>query len=338
MPKECEKKISMNNSIVSIVVPIYNIEKYINRCVQSLIHQTYEGLQIILVNDGSTDSSGQKCEELRKLDNRIEVYHKPNGGLSDARNYGMKKCHGEYLFFIDGDDYLPTSAIERLVRLIRETDSDIAIGNMVRTSRESDDYNHDERVQTRIMNSTEALIDMLYCDDFSTSACGKLVKKQLFDGIEFPLRKFSEDLFTIYKVILQSKRVSYINSTVYYYYYRMEGSLVVSDYSEKHIEAIEAVEQIESSVDLENNEMVRAIYTQYINVIFDIASRNPSVKQFQNNKIQNNLREKRMSVLLNNRAPSRLRLFSAATFFGNRFCLFLVKMYYRFKWTKGKNK
>ncbi|MBQ5852329.1 MAG: glycosyltransferase family 2 protein, partial [Lachnospiraceae bacterium] len=101
--------------MISIVVPVYNVEKYLERCVDSLINQTYENIEILLIDDGSKDNSGQMCDEYANKDSRITVYHKENGGLSDARNYGMDRAKGEYIIFIDSDDYVEPNMMEFLI-------------------------------------------------------------------------------------------------------------------------------------------------------------------------------------------------------------------------------
>ena len=105
---------------ISIVVPVYNVEQYLEKCVNSIINQTYKNLEIILVDDGATDSSGNMCDELAKSDNRIKVYHKENGGLSDARNYGVERATGEYIGFVDSDDYIDSEMYEKLYEAIKK--------------------------------------------------------------------------------------------------------------------------------------------------------------------------------------------------------------------------
>ena len=151
----------------------------------------------------------------------------------------------------------------------------------------------------------------------------KLFKRKLFEGIEFPYGKFSEDLFTIYKTILKSRSITYIGFDGYFYYYRDEGSIVVSGYKKKHLEALDAVDDIEESVKGKGR-FDNALSTQYINVIYDIAARNPLLSEFRNKRIQNNLKAHRMSVLKDSNAPKRLRGFAAISLLGNRIVLKVV--------------
>ena len=117
----------MNKELISIVVPVYNVEKYLDKCVKSIINQTYDYLQIILVDDGSKDNSGKLCDLWEQRDRRIITKHKDNGGLSDARNYGVKFAEGKYVMFVDSDDIISEYIVEYLMKLIYETNSDISI-------------------------------------------------------------------------------------------------------------------------------------------------------------------------------------------------------------------
>lgn len=234
-------------SLVSVVVPIYNVESYLKECVDSILFQTYKNIEVILVDDESPDSCGKMCDDYEKMDTRIKVVHKKNGGLSDARNAGMKVATGDLITFVDSDDYISKDFIEILFEAMLENKSDIAIANMKRTSKR-DEKNTSTAWKTSNFKSEDALISMLYGIPFGTSACGKLFKRNLFKGVEFPYGKFSEDLFTIYKTILKSKSVTYVEFDGYFYYYRDEGSIVVSGYKEKHLEALDAVDDIAGAV------------------------------------------------------------------------------------------
>ena len=189
--------------LVSVVVPIYNVELYLKECVDSILSQTYKNIEVILVDDESPDLCGKICDDYAAMDGRIKVVHKKNGGLSDARNAGMKVATGDLITFVDSDDYISKDFMKILFEAMSENNSDIAIANMKRTSRR-DDKNTVIDWKVSSYKNEDALIRMLYGTPFGTSACGKLFKRSLFTGVEFPYGKFSEDLFTIYKTILRS--------------------------------------------------------------------------------------------------------------------------------------
>lgn len=283
--------------LVSVIVPIYNVEFYLNKCVDSILNQSYKNIEVVLVDDESPDSCGKMCDDYAAMDGRIKVVHKKNGGLSDARNAGMKVATGDLITFVDSDDYISEDFVKILFEAMSENNADIAIANMKRTSRR-DDKNTVTDWKVANYKSEDALVCMLYGTPFGTSACGKLFKRKLFEDIDFPYGKFSEDLFTIYKTILKSRSITYIGFDGYFYYYRDEGSIVVSGYKKKHLEALDAVD--------------------------DIAARNPLLSEFRNKRIQNNLKAHRMSVLKDSNAPKRLRGFAAISLLGNRIVLKVV--------------
>lgn len=271
--------------LVSVVVPIYNVELYLKECVDSILSQTYKNIEVILVDDESPDLCGKICDDYAAMDGRIKVVHKKNGGLSDARNAGMKVATGDLITFVDSDDYISKDFVKILFEAMSENNSDIAIANMKRTSRR-DDKNTVIDWKVSSYKNEDALIRMLYGTPFGTSACGKLFKRSLFTGVEFPYGKFSEDLFTIYKTILKSENVTYVGFDGYFYYYRDEGSIVVSGYKEKHLEALDAIDDIVRAVK-GKTQFDNALSTQYINVVYDIAARNPQLSEFQNAEKKN---------------------------------------------------
>ena len=308
--------------LVSVIVPIYNVELYLKECVDSILSQTYKNIEIILVDDESPDSCGKMCDDYAAIDGRIKVIHKKNGGLSDARNAGMKVATGDLITFVDSDDYISEDFVKSLFEAMSENNSDIAIANMKRTSRRND-KNTVTDWKASSFKSEDALIRMLYGAPFGTSACGKLFKSSLFAGVEFPYGKFSEDLFTIYKTILKSKNVTYVGFDGYFYYYRDEGSIVVSGYKEKHLEALDAIDDIAKAVKGKTR-FDNALSTQYINVVYDIAARDPQLSEFQNKRIQRVLKAHRIRVLKDGNAPKRLRFFAAISLFGNRILLKVI--------------
>ena len=231
------------NELISIVVPVYNVEKYLKKCIDSIINQTYENLEIILVDDGSTDNSKKICDEYILKDNRIKVIHKENGGLSDARNVGVDKAKGEYIVFIDSDDWIDEKMIEILYYIIKKNNSDISICDYFLAYNE-EEQNQKEEIQFYQFNNIEAL-KKLYDENLNiimTITCCKLFKKILFSDIKFPKGKIHEDEFTTYKLLYKSKKISYTNEKMYYYRQR-EDSITHRKFSIKNLDAVDAFEE-----------------------------------------------------------------------------------------------
>ncbi len=222
--------------LVSVIIPVYNVEKYLDKCVSSVIGQTYTNLEIILVDDGSTDSSGKLCNKWSKCDKRIKVYHKKNGGLSDARNYGIKKSGGEYLVFIDSDDYVDERYVEYLKKLIVKYSTDLSISSYKILSKKVQDigvgYKED------LLSQKDALKRLVNEEGFTVSACAKMYRKNLFDYISFPVGKLYEDNATIYKLIMKCNKIAYGNKS-YYFYCLRKNSITRCEFNVKKMDAIE---------------------------------------------------------------------------------------------------
>ena len=145
------------NEIVSIIIPIYKVELYLERCIQSVLMQTYHNLEIILVDDGSPDLCGEICEDFAQKDSRVRVYHKQNGGLSDARNYGVEQAHGTYITFIDADDYVAPDYVEYLVGLLVKFDADISCCCMIKTTENAVSYSRNNAIsEIQLLNGKVA--------------------------------------------------------------------------------------------------------------------------------------------------------------------------------------
>ena len=210
-------------SLISVIVPVYNVEKYLNRCIDSIINQTYKNLEIILVDDGSTDSSGKLCDDSKEKDTRIIVIHKINGGLSSARNAGLDIMTGEYVMFVDSDDYISENCVEYLYALILKTKSQIAIGNYARTSGSQCLVSHVQENVEQI-SGREALNRQFGKDTVQyVSAWAKLYEAELFKQLRFPEGRLHEDEGTTYKALYFSDSVVVSNSAVYAYYCNPES-------------------------------------------------------------------------------------------------------------------
>ncbi|HGC7537539.1 TPA: glycosyltransferase family 2 protein [Streptococcus agalactiae] len=232
---------------ISIIIPVYNVKKYLNDCIQSVINQTYNNLEIILIDDGSTDGSGDYCDEIAKKDSRIFVYHKTNGGLSEARNVGIKISTGKYITFIDSDDYIENLYIETLYNSLIEYKADIAIVNKYHL-KDNEKIVHlaNSKELFRVFD-TKMILESMYSRENNfistlTMAQLKLYRKELFSDIEFPIGKKYEDSFTTYKTYIEANRIVFVNRPLYAYRFR-SGSIIRSGYQLSNLDVLEMYEE-----------------------------------------------------------------------------------------------
>lgn len=229
------------NELITIVVPVYNVESYLDKCVESIVKQTYKNLEIILVDDGSTDNSGKMCDEWAEKDSRIKVIHKENGGLSDARNKGIDIATGKWIGFIDSDDYIDVIMFERLYSACKENNCKISSCGFLR---EFEDASRNERWTTEddMLLDRDGMMEYLYRGAVTCVAWNKLYDITLFNNIRYPYRKIHEDQYTTYKVFCQTDKLYHISECLYYYYQR-ENSITGVSFSIKNLDILEALEQ-----------------------------------------------------------------------------------------------
>ncbi|CYV21349.1 glycosyltransferase family 2 protein [Streptococcus suis] len=241
----------MNKPLISIIVPVYNVENYLDECIQTVLAQTYSNWELLLINDGSTDSSGTICDDYAKGDERIRVVHKNNGGLSDARNAGINNCTGEYITFLDSDDGIREDFLETCLTTAIQHDVDIVIGHFfIWDENQQTFYYFVEQSQKdtiELISAQEALNRQVVWKNFNTApfvvAWGKVFKATLFNTIRFPKGKVFEDEYTIHKALLKSDSVALINKE-FYMYRRHGNSIMTSDFSlSKVLNNIEALEE-----------------------------------------------------------------------------------------------
>ena len=246
----------MRETQVSIIVPVYNVEPYLRQCLDSVLGQTFKNFEVLLVNDGSSDSSGDICREYVEKDSRFHYFEKENGGLSDARNYGIERAQGEYLTFIDSDDFVNEKHLENLFLASRLTNADITIGGFSRFENGTfwlypDYFSSDSLVSftsAQAIQHLDSMFDVPFLN-FST-AWGKLFKRELFSELRFPYGKYAEDQFIIWKLYLKARSIYTFN--VDSYVYRINKNGMSSVFSLKHLDYIEALEErIKSTKDLE---------------------------------------------------------------------------------------
>ena len=247
--------------IISIIVPIYNVGKYLPKCIESILNQTFKNFELILVNDGSTDNSGVVCDDYEKKDTRIKIIHKSNGGVSSARNAGLYVAKGEYIGFVDPDDYIDKNMYEKLYRLCIDNNSDIAI---CRFNREINGkiQNKESTEEIIELNNMEAMNELFKGNLYRFSLCNKLFSKKCFNDVLFPEGRIHEDLSTTYKLFANSKKAVYINYCGYIYV-RRENSILTSTYNEKRLQAFIAWDEIIEFIDKNYYEIIEQVIATF---------------------------------------------------------------------------
>jgi len=228
--------------LVSVIVPIFKVEQYLRRCIDSILNQTYPNLEVILVDDGSPDRCGQICDDYAGTDQRIKVIHKPNGGLSDARNAGIEIATGDFIGFVDSDDFIHPEMYQTLYELLVNNQADIAQCSFQRVV---DDGFKDPGPDSglKILKQTEALEYLFtYSRVDYIVAWNKLYRKQLFNEIRYPKSKIHEDEATTYKLFYLSEKIA-ITGKKFYYYFQSPNSIIRSTFNEKKLHYAEAMEE-----------------------------------------------------------------------------------------------
>lgn len=218
---------------ISVVVPVYNVELYLKKCITSIINQTYTDFELILVDDGSTDACPQICDAYAQSDNRIAVIHKKNGGLSDARNAAIDVAKGNYITFIDSDDWVMPNYLEVLHCAMISSGGDIVVGNLHKEYDDHSDSSYD--VKAGVFTNEQAVAELCVCTPFTiygNVACGKLYRLSLFQDIRYPFGRLHEDGFTTYKLYYKAGKVVTLSDDLYCYYQRSNS--IMGSFSENN--------------------------------------------------------------------------------------------------------
>ena len=209
--------------MVSVIVPVYNVETYLNRCVESIVKQNYKDLEIILVDDGSTDRCGEMCDKWAQKDDRIKVIHKKNGGLSDARNAGIEAATGEYIGFVDSDDWIEPDMYQDLVDAIEREGVEFAVTGIKRIYDNGYSRVQFERATPCVIAGDSIIQEYLRQGTFSTAAWDKLYVKSLFDIRRFPVGRQYEDAPVIFDILCNIQKLAIVGKAQYNYFQRADG-------------------------------------------------------------------------------------------------------------------
>ena len=220
--------------LLSVIVPVYNVEQYLARCVDSILAQTYENLEVILVDDGAGDRSGVICDDFAAKDQRVKVLHKENGGLSSARNAGMELATGEYIAFVDSDDWITPDAYEHLVDLAQKYDVKLVCGGRFDVNGKNGEKKVGLCPKKEEIISAEELVGRIFLwDGCDSSACDKLYHRSLLENFRYPEGKVCEDVPVTYRIVLTAERVAMSDRPFYHYYHRTGSISKASGITEK---------------------------------------------------------------------------------------------------------
>lgn len=308
------------NGLVTIIIPIYKVEKYLPKCIDSVIEQTYKNLEIILVDDGSPDNCPKICDEYAKKDNRIKVIHKENGGLSDARNVAIKEANGEFIFLLDSDDTITNDAIEYMYNLAKKENAEMVSAqyNSVYEGINNNLEPNSDNNYLKIYNAKEALEAMLYDSYISNMGCNKLYKKYLFNDIEFPIGKLYEDLGTTYKLISKCNKIVITSKRTYNYLLNRNGSIMNKKFGPNRMQALIFIEEILDFIqknykDIENAAKAR-LYSECIAIFVQI----PNNKEYvnENNKVKYYLKKYRKDILFDKKINKKQKIMCIVAILG----------------------
>lgn len=235
------------NPLISIIVPVYKVEKYLSKCVNSIINQTYKNLQIILVDDGSPDNCGAICDDYAKTDSRIIVIHKPNGGLSDARNAGIEVSEGEYISFVDSDDWLLPDFYQHCYSVLMEYKADMVACPLCSFNEGQEIVNIHMSGDIIILDDEMAMESMFHSDGIPWCGQAKLYKKELLGDIRFPKGLLMEDKATSYKLFSKCKKIVFSKKEGYMYLVR-PGSIMHSSFTERNIKTFEIQKELNNFI------------------------------------------------------------------------------------------
>lgn len=317
----------MNTPLITVIVPVYNVEKYLNKCVDSIINQTYQNLEIILVDDGSTDRSGTICDAYATKDSRIVVIHKENGGLSDARNAALDITKGEYITLVDSDDSVTDDYVAYMYFLLIENKADISVCELKKIYSDADvlDVCQDN---VEILSGCEALEHLLYQRKVAPCAVCKLYRREFFEEIRYPKGMHYEDLATIYKVLHKCDKIV-LGKEQKYYYYQRSNSIMNDTFNPKKMHRIHVANELKKYVDKYYPQLQDATSARCFLAGLQVFREIPSNGKYVQYSSQawEQIVTYRRSVVKNKKAKVATRIMALSSYMGRGVLVLLGKVY-----------
>lgn len=326
---ETQKLSSMYNlPLISIVVPVYNVADYLEECIDSIRQQTYKNLEIIIVDDGSTDKSGEICDGYSQQDNRIKIIHQKNSGLSAARNTGIDTATGEFLFFIDSDDIIHHKCIETLYINLYNNNADISSAELQRFK--TIDNFSDKVVdgQLFLSDGEECCRKILYQKTLDNSACAKLFKRQLFSNTRFPLGTLYEDLALIPIIYLNATRA--VHQSVSLYFYRQRENSIIETFTMKRTDVLNITDNLVDLMALSHPQLLPAAksrkFSANMNILY-LMNSNGIKNQDIIDRCWQNIKNLRLNCLFDPNVRSKNKIGALASFAGKRILSLLFRFF-----------
>ena len=301
-----------NLPLISVIIPVFNVEDYLEACVNSVISQSYENLEIILVDDGSTDRSAKLCNSLAVKDLRIKTLHKPNGGLSSARNYGIDSATGDYITFVDSDDTITPDAISTLYSLVNQHNTLISMAT----------FNNRCHSRNRIiiLPGIDAASRMLYQNDMDSSAWNKLYHSSLFQKHRFTECIYYEDIDFVIRLLPEVDKVVWTDRSLYNY--RLRPSSITGNFSLKRLDVLDVTDRIENEAKSKWHSLLPAARDRKLSANFNmfvLLTRNGYAQSKHADRCWHNIKSLRMSSLFNRKVRLKNKLGILASLPGRRF-------------------
>lgn len=312
------------NPLITVVIPCYNVDAYLPKCIDSIIEQTYRNIEIFLVDDGSPDRCGLICDEYAEKDIRIKVIHKNNGGLSDARNVAIELAEGEYLTFVDSDDYVTNDYVESLYKLIVENDAQMSITQCIPFLEGTKPVDAKQTEITTVFDTNAALINMFYQKEFDNSAWAKMYHCSLFkSGIRYPKGWLYEDLSTTYRLMMLCSKIAFSSYENYYYLLR-KNSIERAPFKPLKYECcIKIINQIEEDKKKMPLAIQKSMECRIVSFAFHILLEIPNVQMKMRTNLFCIIKGYRKSVLLDRLARKKTKI-ACLLSYGGLFCVSLM--------------
>lgn len=302
--------------MISVIVPVYKVENYLDKCVQSILAQTYTDFELVLVDDDSPDNCPQMCDAYILKDKRVRVLHKKNGGLSDARNEGTKIAKGDYVTYIDSDDYVSDDYLETLVELREKYNADIVVTG-IEVFFEDEEPKYNRKSFEYVYSGREALKKMLYQDTLDTSACAMLLTKKMALDNPFPFGTFHEDEFTTYKYYSSADRV--VVTTKKQYFYLQRNDSIMHTFGKSSFDELDAADNLVNFCKWNFADLVNAAESKKFSDYCQVLLSNPNIKKDYPEvyeRIYSFLKEKKLQILMDKNCRKKNRITGLLLLFG----------------------